>query len=340
MGGFAKLVSTMSRPLTFSVGIPTFNQAEFLEETILSLLNQTRPPDEIVISDHYSTDHTPDIIAKYASHVRGVIPPPGCGISGQWDFTLTSLSGDWVTLLSSDDVARPNFCETLIRGACRRDDAVLVRAGWENIDKAGAVLSREYLLSVKAVTMPPTTLTEQKHGPKCSFAAFAVKRDVLEASGGYPKGMESFGDWPMYMQIAPFGSFIYESEIISGYRMGHDGNKFRKRIGLWIRDEERMFYEVMPLAAERAKMADRSWIGEASRKNFLRYLASASREFTAEERAEIAPLFTSWAARVNAEALVNDFASGKIISDPKSITERGISYLRPFAKKIISRVRR
>lgn len=68
----------MAKALTLSVGIPTFNQADFLEETILSLLNQKRPPDEIVISDHYSTDHTPDIIAKYASQVRGLKPPPGC----------------------------------------------------------------------------------------------------------------------------------------------------------------------------------------------------------------------------------------------------------------------
>src|SRR6202020_733537 len=67
----------MASPRTFSVGIPPFNQADYLEETILSLLNQTRPPDEIVISDHYSTDDTPEIIEKYAGHVRGVKPPRG-----------------------------------------------------------------------------------------------------------------------------------------------------------------------------------------------------------------------------------------------------------------------
>ena len=67
----------MAKDLTFSVGIPTFNQADFLEETILSLLNQTRPPDEIVISDHFSTDRTPEIIAKYSGHVRHVQPPLG-----------------------------------------------------------------------------------------------------------------------------------------------------------------------------------------------------------------------------------------------------------------------
>lgn len=330
----------MGKPLTLSVGIPTFNQANFLEETILSLLNQTRPPDEIVISDHYSTDHTQDIIQKYAKQVRGLKPPPGCNVGGQWDFTLSSLSGDWVTLFSSDDVARPNFCEVLLRGAGRRDDAVLVRAGWDIINEAGKTLSTEHLLTVKAVTMPPDNLIEQRYGPKACFAAFAARRNVLEASGGYHKGMESFGDWPMYMQMAPFGPFIYEDEIISGYRVGHDGNKFRKRLGMWLRDEQRMFYEVMPLAADRAKITDRAWIDEASRKNFMRYISCASEEFAPEERGEIAPLFDTWAARLGTEDLVRGFAEGKTIVAPISFAERSRNFARPYAKRLTARLRR
>jgi hypothetical protein len=144
----------------------------------------------------------------------------------------------------------------------------------------------------------------------------------------------------MYVQLSHFGSFIYENEIVSNYRVGHDGNKFRNRIGMWLRDEQRMFYEVMPLAAERMKMQDRSWIDKASRKNFLRYLSAASEEFTQEERAAIAPLFTSWAERLGTEALVKDFTAGKIIIAPIGITERSTSYIRPLAKKIAARIRR
>jgi glycosyltransferase involved in cell wall biosynthesis len=330
----------MGKPLTFSVGIPTYNQAEFLGETIESLLQQTRPPDEIVISDHHSTDHTAEIIERYRRQVRGVKPPVGCDVSGQWRFTLSQLTGDWVTLFSSDDLARPNFCEVLLRGAARRDDAVLVRAGWQNIDLSGAVVSTEYLLSVKAVSLPPENLLEQKNGPKASFAAFAVQREALERSGGYPVAMESFGDWPMFLQLAPFGSFIYENELIAGYRVGHDGNKFRKRIGMWVRDEQRMFYEVMPLAAKRAGMTDRSWIDEASRANFLRYVASASREFRPEERAEIAPLFETWAARVGGEPELQRFARGETVEVPVTLLQRGKRLLRPLAQGLYSRLRK
>jgi glycosyltransferase involved in cell wall biosynthesis len=330
----------MDKPITFSVGIPTFNQADFIEETILSLLNQTRPPDEIVISDHYSTDHTPDIIAKYARQVRCVKPPPGVNLAGQYTFTLLSQTCDWISLLSSDDVAHTNFCEVLCRGASRSEDAVLVRAAWENIDETGKVLSQSYMMSVPHIERPPATLTSQKNGPKVCFAAFAIRRQAFVDSGPIPVSIESLADWALDLQLAPFGSFVYENEIISGYRIGHDGNKLRSRLGMWLRDELRIFYEVMPLAAQRAGMTDLSWINEASRASFFRDLSAASDEFTAEERSEIAPLFEAWAARVDGMTFLQEFAAGKPISAPVSLAERGKRLLRPMAQKLYELRRR
>jgi glycosyltransferase involved in cell wall biosynthesis len=333
----------MARPLTFSVGIPTYNQAEYLEATILSLLNQTRPPDEIVISDHFSTDHTPDLIAKYAAlgQVRGVKPPPGSNVGAQWDFTISCLSGDWITLFSSDDIAYPNFVEALVRGASSREDAVLVRAGWENIDKDGKVVSKEYLMSAKAFTLPPDTLLEQRYGPKASFAAFAVHRETLAKSGGYHLGMESFGDWPMFAQLAPFGSFVYEDELISGYRVGHDGDKFRKRLTMWLRDEQRMFYEIFPLAAQRAGMTDTRWIDEASRANFLRYLTSAQNKLTREEQAELVPHFQPWAEKTGSQDLLRTFAEGRPLPrSMRGILNQGKRLIRPLAQQLRGALRR
>jgi glycosyltransferase involved in cell wall biosynthesis len=330
----------MGKPLTFSVGVPTFNQAEFLGETIESLLHQTRPPDEIVVSDHYSTDNTLDVVARYRGHVRLVQPPPGTNLTGQYNFTLSSQSCDWITLLSSDDVALPCYVETLMRGAASRDDAALVRAGWENIDAVGQTVGVNYMLRSPKLELPPATLLSQRHGPKVSFAAFAVRRTAYERSGPILASLESLADWALFVQLAPFGAFVYEDVLVSSYRVGHDGNKFRKRVGMWIRDEVRIFDEVMPLAAERAGMADRTWIGEASRANFLRYLASASREFQPDTRAEIVPLFETWAARVGGQRELQRFAAGETVTAPLSLLERGKRLVRPLAQQLYAKVNR
>jgi len=325
----------MIKPLTFSVGIPAYNQGNFLEETILSLLNQNCPPDEIVVSNHYSTDNTPEIIEKYSKYVRGVKPPPGVGLTGQYNFTLMSQTCDWITLLSSDDVARPNFCETLLRGAARRDDAAVVRAGWENIDGEGRSLGPNYFLRMKDVVCPPETVRSQQNGPGVSFAAFAIRRTAFLEAGPVSESFESLADWALFMQLAPFGSFIYENEIISGYRVGHDGNKFRNRFGMWVRDEQRMFYEAMPLAAQRAGMKDTSWIDKASRANFLRYVTAAYDEFAPSEREALYPILKPWAERVEGQLLLQSFLTNRPL--PVSLSkfvERGKQMLRPFAQKM------
>ena len=214
---------------------------------------------------------------------------------------------------------------------------MLVRAGWKNIDADDRVLSEQYMLSVKEITTAPANLLEQRHGPKASFAAFAVRRKVLEHSGGYPQSMESFGDWPMFAQLAPFGSFVYQPRLISGYRVGHEGSKFRKRIGMWLRDEQRMFTSVFPLAAERMGMTDRSWIAKASRDNFRRYLAAASTEFAPEERAPLLTDFRSWASLVEEERLLERFAAGETIRPAVTIPSLVKGLLRPMVHKLIHR---
>jgi hypothetical protein len=137
------------------------------------------------------------------------------------------------------------------------------------------------------------------------------------------------------MQLAPFGSFIYENEIISGYRVGHDGNKFRNRFGMWVRDEQRMFYEAMPLAAQRAGMKDTSWIDKASRANFLRYVTAAYDEFAPSEREALYPILKPWAERVEGQLLLESFLTNRPL--PVSLSkfvERGKQMLRPFAQKM------
>ena len=55
--------------IKISVIIPSYNQGIFLEETILSIINQHYNNVEIIIMDGGSTDNSVDIIKKYSSHI-------------------------------------------------------------------------------------------------------------------------------------------------------------------------------------------------------------------------------------------------------------------------------
>ena len=328
----------MTRALRFSVGIPTRNQAAYLPATLDSLLQQKRRPDEIVISDHDSLDQTPAILADYAKRfpalIRVVTPPTGANLTDQYNFTLASQTGDWITLLSSDDLALPNFCEVFARDAEQFPEAALLRAPWRNIDADGRVLGQEYLLSVAREQKAPQTLIDQRHGPKVNFAAFAIRRTAFEASGHILASMESLADWALFAQLAPFGSFVRAGEIVSSYRVGHDGNKFRSRFGMWVRDEQRMFREVLPLAAERLQCKDRGWIAEASRANFLRYLRAAAREFKLTERYALLAELRPWAVSVGETGQLSRFAAGEKLEQPLQLVGLPRRLLRPVAHRV------
>jgi glycosyltransferase involved in cell wall biosynthesis len=328
----------MANAVRFSVGVPTRNQAGFLRQTLDSLLAQTRLPDEIVISDHQSTDQTPRILAEYAaSHpglIRVVQPPRSSNLTAQYNFTLSSQSGDWITLLSSDDIALPNFCATFVAAAEQRPEAALIRAPWRNIDAAGHVLSHDYLLSVPREQHAPATLLSQRFGPKVSFAAFAVRREAFIASGPILAAIESLADWALFLQLTPFGPFLRVPELVSSYRVGHEGNRFRARAPMWLRDEFRIFTQVMPLAAERLHLRQRRWIREASRANLRRYLAAASAELPPSERAALLPDLASWAESNGETALLERFASGESIRYKLTPIDLARQLLRPLAQRL------
>lgn len=89
--------------MTFSIVIPTYNGADFIEQALLSALNQSRPADEIVISDDNSSDDTLAICQKYTDRIkiyRNLQGPSGlesCNRKSYWRVYFNSSSRRFVS---------------------------------------------------------------------------------------------------------------------------------------------------------------------------------------------------------------------------------------------------
>ncbi len=88
--------------LNISVVIPTYNRAHLVTRAVKSVLNQTKPPAEIIVVDDGSQDDTREQLGPFETQIR-YIHQPNQGAAVARDNGVKGASSNWVAFLDSDD---------------------------------------------------------------------------------------------------------------------------------------------------------------------------------------------------------------------------------------------
>ena len=206
-----------------SIVTPSYNQGQYIEETILSIINQNYPNLEYIIIDGGSTDNTVEIIKKYEQYITYWVSEPDRGQSHAINKGIAKCTGEVFSWINSDDY----YCEDALAtvGANFSEDDLHVLCGYsrrfdnekgpESPDVKLARTSIQYeleqdLLSHYFIQVPTFF--------KCS---------VIRELGGIDPNLHYVMDselWLRYLMKYQYAKIRFIDDHLANYRL-HDSSK-------------------------------------------------------------------------------------------------------------------
>ena len=236
-----------SAPHTLSVVMATFNGEAFIEAQLRSILEQTRLPDEIVISDDGSTDRTLAIInSMRASAPRSVSwqvmeNTTPRGPAGNFLAGATAATSDLIALADQDDWWVPGKLRTL-ENLLLSKDALLVHSDAELVDETGRLLGMSVSDSLRMTRgerrglIAGRGLAQLVRRNLVTGHTVLMRKRVIDLAGDIPAGWLHDEWWALI--AAANGRVVFCPQILGHYRQ-HAINQVGATRSGWARLIER-----------------------------------------------------------------------------------------------------
>ncbi|MBW4446561.1 MAG: glycosyltransferase [Spirirestis rafaelensis WJT71-NPBG6] len=266
------LVPEDSRRPLWSVMIPTYNCADYLRETLTSVLAQDPGPEvmHIEVVDDHSTQDDPAAVVKELGRgrVNFYRQPKNVGSIRNFNTCLQRSRGHLIHLLHGDDCVRDGFYHKLQRGfeenpeigaAFCRYIYIDEHSHWQHISwleqpESGVLDNWLERIAVQQRIQPPSMV---------------VQRSVYEKHGGFDSRICCCAeDWEMWLRIASHYQIWYETEPLALYRIQSKSLTGRcARTGQNIRD----LRKIIEFSQSYLRTPIASQLTHQARENFARY---------------------------------------------------------------------
>ncbi len=213
--------TTFEKTIRFSILVPLYNTpAQFLEEMINSVLEQTYPVWELCLADGSDEDHADvmETVRKKAARdmrIKYRKLEKNLGISENTNACIEMATGDYFALLDHDDVLHPSALFEMMRAICERD------ADFVYTDEItfSRKRSRAYCPHYKPDFSPDLL---RSYNYICHFSCFS--RALFEKVGGFRSEFDGSQDYDMILRLTEQAECIVHIPKILYFWRSHEGS--------------------------------------------------------------------------------------------------------------------
>ncbi|GJL77932.1 MAG: glycosyl transferase [Nitrospinaceae bacterium] len=199
-----------------TVILPTYNRADFLRESIQSVMFQTFTDFELIVVDDGSTDHTNEVVREF-SGIRTLSCPANGGVSKARNLGIAEARGRYICFLDSDDLWVKNKLETQI--------------SWMESQKDCQVCYTDEIWIRRGVRVNPMNKHRKVSGdifshclPLCivSPSSVLMRASVFSEVGVFDETLTVCEDYDLWLRISMKYPFHWNDGKLIVKRGGHD----------------------------------------------------------------------------------------------------------------------
>lgn len=250
-----------------SIVTASYNQGQFIEETILSVLNQNYPNLEYIVIDGGSTDNSVEIIKKYQRHLTYWVSENDKGQANAINKGLKLCTGEIFNWLNSDDYLEPGALHKI--SVAFDDDNVNIVAGKvRNFSTTSEEIIPNQKLSAKGLMC-------WEPGVKFVQPGVWMRRTLIEQCGGIDEQFHYAFDWDLYIRYLYCFPQVKElDDLLVHFRL-HENSKTQSLLEKFAIEEREIIEKIYaldgyPLLKERC-------LYKIQKTNWTSYLSALSK---------------------------------------------------------------
>ena len=192
---------------------PSYNQGQFIEETILSVLNQTYKNIQYILVDGGSIDNTMDIVKKYQDRIDIVLHEKDKGQTDAINKGFRLAAGELVGWINSDDILYDDCIEKIVNlYLANQDGAIYYGSKSDFIDENG------YVFKLNVHRIPNKTHLLNDNYSIIQQGSF-YRLDIVDKCNFLDDKLNYCMDLDLWLKLLDFGSiYSFDEKSLSAFR--------------------------------------------------------------------------------------------------------------------------